>query len=451
MPVRDTAAETAAKARLLAALAEDDDHAVASLAAEQHPADLAEILDELDDSAPRLRLFGALDDELASRVLRDAGEVVRTELLEVLADDRLAGILEHLDTDDAADLIGEVPEERRRRLLQRTDPETRREVAELLTYPADTAGGLMKTEVAAVSSGTVVREVIDYLRRNAEMFDDVASVLVVDIDKRPVGMASLRALILADERTRVDDVMEAEIVAIRHDIDQENVAHLFEKYDLLSAPVVDAGGRLIGSITVDDVVDVIEEEATEDMLGLAGVTHDGAFTHGAVGGVRSRLPWLVVNLLTAALSAITIAMFEGTIRLVAVAAALMTVVASQGGNAGMQTMTVVVRGLAIGELESGHLRRLIRRELTIASVNGLALGLICGVAVYAWRSDLRLGIVVGGALFANLLVAATLGSAVPIALKAARVDPAVASSVFVTAGTDVLGFLIFLGLLTWAL
>jgi magnesium transporter len=451
MSVKDTASERDERARLLAALEADDLSALARLAAEQHPADLAEILDTLEDSEARLRLFAALEDEIASNVIRNAGESVRAELIDALDDDRLAAILEHLDTDDAADLIGDVSEERRRILLQRADPATRREVSELLTYPADTAGGLMKTEVAAVPSGTVVRGVIEYLRRNSETFDDVASVLVVDTVRRPVGVASLRALILADDRTSVDEIMDTEFVAVRHDLDQENVAHLFEKYDLLSMPVVDAVGRLIGRITVDDIMDVIEEEATEDILGLAGVTHDGAFSHGAVGGVRSRLPWLVVNLLTAALSAITIAMFEGTIRVVAVAAALMTVVASQGGNAGMQTMTVVVRGLAIGELEPGHLRRLIRRELTIASLNGLALGAICGIAVYAWRSDLRLATVIGGALFANLLVAATLGSAVPIALKVARVDPAVASSVFVTAGTDVLGFLIFLGLLTWAL
>lgn len=448
---RDTDAETQGRERLLVALAEGDDPRVAALAAELHPADLAEVLDGLDETGPRLRLFGALPTETASKVFRDAGEAARTALIEHLDDVRLAEILEHLDTDDAADLIGEVPEARRRLLLQQTDPETRRDVAELLTYADDTAGGIMKTEVAWVRTGTLVGAVIDYLRRNADAFEDVSSVLVVDAARRPVGVASLRALILADERRRVDDVMDTELVTVRYDLDQEEVAHIFEKYDLLSAPVVDDADRLLGSITVDDVVDVIEEEATEDMLGLAGIAHDGAFSHSAVGGVRSRLPWLTVNLLTAALSALTIAMFEGTIRLVAVAAALMTVVASQGGNAGVQTMTLVVRGLAIGELEPGQLWKLVRRELAIASLNGLVLGTICGLAVFAWRADLRLGVVIAGAMFANLLVAATLGSAVPIVLKVARVDPAVASSVFVTAGTDVLGFLIFLGLLTFAL
>jgi len=242
-----------------------------------------------------------------------------------------------------------------------------------------------------------------------------------------------------------------DIVAIDADQDQEQVAHLFEKYDLVSAPVVDSAGRLVGSITIDDVVDVIEEEATEDMLSLAGVSLDGAFSDTVSRGVRSRLPWLAVNLLTASVGAVTIALFEGTIRVLAVAAALMTIVASQGGNAGVQTMTLVVRGLAIGALEPSALSRLIRRELTIAALNGLLLGTLCGLLVYAWRGDIRLSFVLCCAMVANLLVAATLGSTVPIALRAMRVDPAVASSVFVQAGTDVLGFLIFLGLLTWAL
>jgi magnesium transporter len=219
----------------------------------------------------------------------------------------------------------------------------------------------------------------------------------------------------------------------------------------MTAPVVDSADRLVGCVTVDDIVDVIEEEATEDMLGLAGVSGAAVEIDGAMRSVRSRLPWLALNLLTAAVSAATITVFEGTIRVLAVAAALMTIVASQGGNAGVQTMTLVVRGLALGELTTNQLSRIIRRELTIAATNGCVLGSACALAVYAWRRDARLSAVVGAALLANCLVAALLGSLVPIGLKLLRVDPAVSSSVFVTAGTDVAGFLIFLALLTWAL
>lgn len=439
------------KSVLVAAVEAQDEGAFSELAGDYHPADIAEVLGELDDEDLRLRLFERLPDELASRVFREANESSRSGLIDRLSDERLAAILEHLDTDDAADLIGDVPDERRRLLLQRTDPETRRDVAELLTYAADTAGGIMKTEIASVPTGMPVRDVIDYLRRNAAVLDDFAGVFVVDADQRLVGQVPLRALVLADGATLADEIMSQDVFAVAADEDQEEVAHLFEKYDLLSAPVVDAVGRLVGSITVDDVVDVIEEEATEDMLSLAGVSHDGAFSYVVSRGVKSRLPWLAVHLLAAAASAMTIAMFEGTIRVIAVAAALMTIVASQGGNAGVQTMTLVVRGLAIGALEPGALTRLIRRELAIGALNGLMLGTVCGLLVYGWRGDARLSLVLAGAMFANLLVAATLGSVVPIALRVLRVDPAVASSVFVHAGTDVLGFFIFLGLLTWAL
>jgi magnesium transporter len=432
-------------------LASGSDPAVERLLSAAHPADLAEALDHIEDPGAKLRLFTTLDDEIASRVLRDASESARAFLLTALPDTRLTSILEHLETDDAADLVGGLPEERRTTLLQRTDAETRREVAELLTYPADTAGGIMKAEVPAVPTGTSARDVVDYLRRNAEKLSDVWDVFVVDPDRRVVGRLPLRRLVLADDQQHVDDIMEREVVSVRTDTDQEEVAHRFEKYDLTSAPVLDASGRLVGCITVDDVVDVIEEEATEDMLALAGVSGTPGEMDGALRNVRRRLPWLTLNLVTAAASAVTITRFEDTIRVLAIAAALMTIVASQGGNAGVQTMTLVVRGLALGELDTGQIIKVVRRELAIALAHGCVLGTVSALAVYGWRGDARLGVIVGAALLANFIVAALLGSLVPIGLKLLRVDPAVASSVFVTAGTDVAGFLIFLGLLTWAL
>jgi magnesium transporter len=439
------------RAALTEALASGSDEALERLLSGAHPADLAEALDHLDDPGARLRLFTMLDATVASRVLRDASESARTFLLGALPDARLTAVLELLDTDDAADLVGGLSEERRGRLLQRTDAETRREVAELLTYAADTAGGIMKAEVPAVPLRTTARDVVEYLRRNAEKLHDVWDVFVVDGSHRVVGRVPLRRLVLAEDDQRVEEVMDPDVVAVRTDTDQEEVAHLFEKYDLATAPVTDSDGRLVGCITVDDVVDVIEEEATEDMLALAGVSGPAGETDGALRGVWSRLPWLALNLLTAAASAATVMLFEGTIQVVAIAAALMTIVASQGGNAGVQTMTLVVRGLALGELEPGQLWRVVRRELTIAAANGFVLGLICALVVFAWRHDAKLSGVIAAALLANYLVAALLGSLVPIALKLLRVDPAVSSSVFVTAGTDVAGFFIFLGLLTWVL
>ena len=432
-------------------LASGSDDALAELVASMHPADIAEALDRIDEPAAKLRLLATLEAGIASQVLRDASEAARSLLLSGLSDARLTSILEHLDTDDAADLVGGLPEERRRVLLQRTDAETRRDVVELLTYPADTAGGIMKAEVPAVSADASVRTVVEYLRRNGEKLHDAWDVFVVDDGQRVVGRVSLRRLILSDDGQIVGDVMDTDVVVVRADTDQEVVAHLFEKYDLMTAPVVDSTDRLVGCITVDDIVDVIEEEATEDILGLAGVSGAAVEIDGAMRGVRSRLPWLAINLFTAAVSATTITLFEGTIQVLAIAAALMTIVASQGGNAGVQTMTLVVRGLALGELTTSHLSRIVKRELAIATTNGCVLGAACALSVYAWRRDAMLSAVVGAALLANFLVAALLGSFVPIGLNWLRVDPAVSSSVFVTAGTDVAGFLIFLGLLTWAL
>jgi len=436
---------------LMDLLAAGSDDALAELVATMHPADIAEALDRIDEPALKLRLLATLDAAVASKVLRDANESARALVLTGLPDARLISILEHLETDDAADLIGGLPEERRRVLLQRADAATRRDVAELLTYPADTAGGIMKAEVPAVPASSSIRSVIEYLRRNGDMIHDVWDVFVVDDERRVVGKIPLRRLILSEDEHAVSDVMDTDVVTVRTDTDQEQVAHLFEKYDLATAPVVDSGDRLVGCITVDDVVDVIEEEATEDILGLAGVSGDAVEVDGALRGVRSRLPWLTLNLATAAISAATITAFEGTIRVLAIAAALMTIVASQGGNAGVQTMTLVVRGLALGEFGPSHVWRIVRRELTIAATNGCVLGGLCALAVYTWRRDVRLSAVVGTALLANFLVAALLGSVVPIGLKLLRIDPAVSSSVFVTAGTDVAGFMIFLALLTWAL
>jgi magnesium transporter len=242
--------------------------------------------------------------------------------------------------------------------------------------------------------------------------------------------------------------METDLVSVRTDLDQEEVAHLFEKYDVVSLPVVDSLERVCGRITIDDIVDVIEEEATEDMLRLAGVAGESVEVSGPMHGVRSRLPWLALDLIATAASAAVVALFEGTIQTIAIAAALMTIVARQGGNAGLQTLTLIVRGLAVGQIETPQALRIVGRECVIGLANGTALGLTAGGVVYLWRSDLALSVVLGSAMVLNFLIAAILGTLVPLGLKVVNVDPAVSSSVFVTAGTDMLGFFIFLGLLS---
>jgi len=443
--------ETVRSSTLLDLLEEENDARLARFAAAVHPADLAELLDSLEDPQKQFRLFRVLTAEHASEVLRNVSEETRAVLQPYLSDARLAAIVEHLDTDDATDIVAELPEDRQRTLLHRASPETRRDVEELLSYADDTAGGIMKTEVATVDAAMTVKEITEYIRQNGEEFHDIQTVFVTADQGRLVGYIPLRRLILASDYTAAEQIMETEIISVRTDLDQEEVAHLFEKYDLLSVPVVDALDRVVGRITIDDIVDVIEEEATEDILRLAGVAAEAARVATPLQGVRSRLPWLGLNLMTATISALTIGLFEGTIHTVAIAAALMTIVASQGGNAGVQTMTLIVRGLATGDVETRHVLRILGRECLVAIANGAVLGAIAGMVVYLWRGDVALSMVLGCAMILNLLVAAVLGSVVPLGCKLVGIDPAVSSSVFVTAGTDILGFFLFLRLLTLVL
>ncbi len=425
-----------------------DEAAARSAVAELHPADIADFLDALDEPERQLQLFRLLEPEVAAEVVREATEHTKAALVELLSDARLTAILERLDTDDAADLLGHLEEDRKDRLLRRASPEVRRNVAGLLTYPEDSAGGIMKTEVATATTSETVGEVIDSIRRQADDFHDVHNVFVTDGQRRLKGIVPLRALLLYEEDTPLERFMETEVVSVDVDLDQEEVARVFEKYDLLSVPVLDALGRVVGRITVDDIVDVISEEATEDILKLAGVG-DESFTRASpIDAVRSRLPWLVFNFFTASLSALIIAQFEDTIREVAVAAALMTMIAAMSGNAGTQTMTVLVRGIALGEARGPQARRLLAREALTSLINGTLLGLSAALIVYFWREDVRLAAVMGVALVVNMQVSAVIGTLVPLMLRSFGLDPAVSSGVLVTAATDWGGFFVFLGLLT---
>jgi magnesium transporter len=425
-----------------------DEAAARAGIADLHPADLADLLDALEEPERQLQLFRLLEPEKASEVVRESSDHTKAALVELLSDARLSAVIERLDTDDAADLLGHLDEERKERLLRRASPEVRRNVAGLLTYPEDSAGGIMKTEVATATTSDTVREAIDSIRRHADDYHDVHSVFVTDAQRRLKGLVPLRALLLYDDDTPLERFMDTEIISVDVDMDQEEVARIFEKYDLLSVPVLDALGRVVGRVTVDDIVDVIAEEATEDILKLAGVGDESFTRGGPVAAVRSRLPWLVFNFFTAALSALIIAQFEETIRKVAVAAALMTVISAMAGNAGTQTMTVLVRGIALGEARGPQARRLLAREAITSLINGALLGLSAALIVYIWRGDARLAGVMGLALLINLQVSAAVGTAVPLLLRSFALDPAVASSVLVTAATDWAGFFVFLALLS---
>ncbi len=413
-----------------------------------HPADVAELVNLLDRAEIRNKLFRALGPDVAPRVLPLVSPLAREEIVRDLSEDHLRRILEELDSDDAADLLGAIPKERAQSILAGLPGPLSARIQQLLRYPADTAGGLMQSEYAAVLEGATVEEAIEIVRTLAEAVTNITNVFVVDHRFHLLGVLPLARLILARAGETVDAVMDRQVVSVTVDTDQEEVAQLFRKYDLLSLPVTDPRGALLGRITVDDVVDVLEEEANEDFSKLSGLGQEEPIFDSPGRTIRRRLPWLGLNLVTTSLSASVIGIFQGTIETIAIAAALMTIVAAQGGNAGVQTLTVMVRGLALGQITLVHARGILVKELAVAFGNGTALGLAAGVSGFLLHRNALLSVVLGLALLVNYLVAALVASLIPLTLHRLRADPAVASSVFVTACTDLCGFFSFLGLLS---
>ncbi|MDB5451835.1 MAG: magnesium transporter [Caulobacteraceae bacterium] len=384
------------------------------------PDDLAEIIAELDTN-------------------------LREEVLENVAPATLAKALEELDSDDAADVIDDMEDDQRDQVLAAMSDVDRAAIETTLAYEDETAGRLMQREVLAAPSFWTVGQTIDHIRGAGdelpEMFFDV---YVIDPTFKPVGAVALSRLLRSPRETPLSEIME-DVTEIPVDMDQEEAAYIFDKYHLISAPVVETGGRLVGQITVDDIVGVISEEGHEDILALAGVSDAGRDAH--IGDiVKARLPWLLLNLVTETVAVSSIALFQNEIAKVVALAVLMPIVSSLGGNAGTQTLAVAVRALASRELSSVNAVRVIRREISVAVANGLVLAVVMAGAVYAWYRDPRLAITVGLALVANIIVAAVGGILAPLALERMGRDPAVSSSVFVTFLTDFMGFLAVLGI-----
>jgi magnesium transporter len=413
-----------------------------------HPADAAELLDAIEEDDLRARLFAHLDTPRAAAVLSLLNEQARDLLLDMLPETQLRAFVTALESDDAADLLAELPREKVERLLQSIPPRLSADVRDLLRYDEDSAGGIMQREFVALPADATVDDAIDTVRRKAADVPDIHNIFVIDDDQKLIGVLPLRLLILANPRTALRNIMQADPVAAHTGMDQEEVATFFSKYDLLSLPVVDGAGRLVGRITVDDAVDVIEEEASEDIYRLAGLGNEASVHESVADSVRRRLPWLVLNLGTCFLSASVVALFEGTIQNLAIAAAFMTMVAGSGGNAGVQTLALVVRGLALGELTFLNARRVVLKELMTGALNGLALGIVAAVLAYVWKGIPIVGLVVALAILGNLCIAALVGVMIPLGLKWCGVDPAIASAVVLTTFTDCCGFFFFLGLLT---
>lgn len=431
------------------ALEAGDAAAVLALVEPLHEADIADLIG-LISPEERPKLIAALGPVFNPEVLSELDETVRAEVLETAKPAELAAAVSQLDTDDAVDILEDLDEDKRQEVLDVLSAEERTAVEEGLSYPEESAGRLMRRELVAVPQFWTVGQTIDHLRESDDLPDDFHEIFVVDPRYHPVGAIPLNRIMRAKRPVAVADIMETEPDLIPATMDQEEVAHIFKQYNLLSAPVVDGSGRLVGVITVDDVVDVIQEEAEEDILRMAGVS-DVGLNESVRDVSKTRLLWLSVNLCTAVLASWVISLFDVTIEKLVALAVLMPIVASMGGNAGHQTMTVAVRALATRELMPANALRVVKREVLVGLINGLLLALIIGVVAGVWFSSPLLGFVLGWALVINFFVAGLCGVLIPIGLQRLGVDPAVASSVFLTTVTDVVGFFSFLGLAAWIL
>ncbi|HEU4809735.1 MAG TPA: magnesium transporter [Sphingomicrobium sp.] len=430
--------------RVLDAVDAGDDETARELVAPLHPADVADLI-ELAARDERDGLVKALAGLVDAEVLAEMNEHVRETLLDALGPDEVARIAGELESDDAVAIIEDLEEDEQRAVLSAMEPDDRAAVEEALTYPEESAGRLMQRDLIAVPEHWTIGQVIDYLRSTDELPTDFWEIFVVGPSHHPVGTCKLSTILRAPRATPVTDVMLREQTLIPVDMDQEDVALRFQKYALVSAAVIDGAGRLVGMITVDDVVHIIQEEASEDALLLSGVGGED-INEPVPLTVRRRLFWLVINLGTAVIAASVVSLFQGEIGKYAVLAVLMPIVAGMGGNAGTQTLAVAVRALATNQLTESNTIRAFGRELTIALANGLSLGVLIGTGVAIIFGNPLLGAVMGTAMVINNLAAGLGGIFVPVTLDRFRVDPAVSSAVFVTTITDVTGFFSFLGL-----
>ena len=413
-----------------------------------HPADMADLLEQLSEPQ-RQALVRGLGRSFDPEALSYLDESVRLSLLDEIDNSAVARLVAELETDDALQVIETLEEEDQREVLDAIPAAERLLYEQGLAFPEYTAGRLMRREVVAAPEFWTVGQTIDYMRDagEGELPDDFYTIIVVGPALKPAGMVYLSRLMRSRRVTALADIMTEDMKILPATMDQEDVAFVFRQYGLVEAPVVDDEGRLVGVITVDDVVDVIDEEAEDDILKLGGVSEDD-FYDDVVSTTRMRFSWLAVNLATAIAASLVIGLFEASIAQVAALAVLMPIVASMGGNAGTQTLTVAVRALATNELTAGNALRIVGKETLVGSVNGILFAIIAGLIAWFWFGSWVLGATIAVAMVVNLIVAGLSGVVIPVLLDRWGLDPAVASSVILTTVTDVVGFFVFLGLAT---
>ncbi|OCW56819.1 magnesium transporter [Hoeflea olei] len=412
-----------------------------------HESELGDLLESIN-AAQRQALVHLLGDDFDFAALTEVDEAIRLEIIEALPNDRIAEALGELDSDDAVYILEDLDEADQKEILAALPFTERVRLRRSLDYPEDTAGRRMQTEFVAVPPFWTVGQTIDYMRDEADLPDSFSQIFVIDPTFKLVGSVDLDRILRSKRLIRIEDVMDEARYRIDAEMDQEEAAQLFEQYDLLSAAVVDENERLVGVLTIDDVVDVIHQEADEDIKRLGGVG-DEELSDSILSTVRSRFSWLLINLGTAILASAVIGLFDATIEQMVALAVLMPIVASMGGNAGTQTMTVTVRALATRDLDIYNAGRIIRREAAVGLINGFLFALIIGLVAGLWFGSNGLGLIIAAAMIVNMLAAALAGILLPLLLDKVGADPAIASAVFVTTVTDVVGFFAFLGLAGW--
>jgi len=433
--------------QVMAALEQRDFEQLSALLETPHPSDLARVLEHLPEEN-RPRIWVEIDDNIRGEVLLELSDTIRDTILEQMAPQELLLTTEKLDPDEQADLVADLPDEAIEQLLSAMRAHDRQRLEHILSYPEDCAGGLMNTDPVSVRSDLNIDVVLRYLRRRGQIPQDTDKLIVIDRDDRYIGVVALTELLTQRPQTAISELMSTDLPAIPVETSAREVAQLFEDRDLISAPVIDATGTLVGRITIDDVVDVLRSEADHSFMGMAGLAEDEDLFTPVMRGTRRRTVWLAVNLVTAFLASWVIGQFEQTIEKMVALAVLMPIVASMGGNAGGQSLALAIRGLALGQVTRHNLRGLLLKETQIGLLGGLIWGLVVAVAVALWFQDYRLSLVIAAAMLINLVCAAAGGFLIPVVLRRLGADPALASTVVLTTFTDVVGFWSFLGLAT---
>ncbi|MEN8660755.1 magnesium transporter [Marivita sp.] len=434
-----------AVAQILYAVDREDRDQLVELMDPLHPADIADLLEQIN-AFDRMRLIKLYDKEFDGDILSELDESIREEVIGILSPQVLADAVRELDSDDVVDLLEDLDQPQQDAILDALEDSDRVAVEQSLTFPEYSAGRLMQREVVMAPEHWNVGEAIDYLRNSDNLPEQFYHVVLVDPRLRPVGNVTLGKLMGSRREVMLQSLVEDTFHVIPVTQYEGDVAYAFNQYHLISAPVVDENERLVGVITIDDAMAVLDEEHEEDVLRLAGVDSESSLSDRVRETTKRRFPWLLVNLITSILASLVIAQFENAIATIVALAVLMPIVASMGGNAGTQSLTVAVRALATKDLTGSNVWRVIRREVLVGLINGVAFAVIMGIVGYVWFGSLALGGVIAAAMVINLVVAGLAGTGIPIVLEKLGVDPALASGAFVTTVTDVVGFFAFLGL-----